>query len=362
MAAELEVLAGLLASPPPGAMAQRAVAEQMVSLLGRIAALPRTGAGPVGVGWAALCEGGSVEVFREGVTITSFAGTAGELLWVDAHVDPETHWHVVLEGVFSGPGSLEAALGSSGGNAAQSTRMTVDVTAPGGLVSSTQLTVDGRSVNCLDADSGIDQAIEHLRSTFHGLAGDGGDGDLAAMGEPAPPTPAPEEVVGGGGELPGGMAGAALGAAAAGLAGAAAAALRKRGGTPSPPAPTPEWYHAAGEQSAGPFTLEELQGLLASGAVSLETLVWSPELADWQPASAVGALRAAAAPAPAVPPPVEPAATWHFAVEGNQQGPVTEADLKAYLAAGNLPPETLVWKPGMAQWAPASSLPELWER
>jgi uncharacterized membrane protein len=44
--------------------------------------------------------------------------------------------------------------------------------------------------------------------------------------------------------------------------------------------------------------------------------------------------------------------TWHYAVDGGQRGPVDDVELDRLLAAGNITPETLVWRAGMAGWQP----------
>lgn len=49
---------------------------------------------------------------------------------------------------------------------------------------------------------------------------------------------------------------------------------------------------------------------------------------------------------------------WHYVKDGQKQGPVDDAQLKALLASG-LPASTLVWKDGMAEWVAASTIPEL---
>ena len=50
---------------------------------------------------------------------------------------------------------------------------------------------------------------------------------------------------------------------------------------------------------------------------------------------------------------------WYYAIAGGQQGPVPEAVLKGLLAAGKVSTAVLVWRPGMAQWTAASSVPGL---
>lgn len=53
-------------------------------------------------------------------------------------------------------------------------------------------------------------------------------------------------------------------------------------------------------------------------------------------------------------------ATWYYAVgNSQQQGPVDLATLQRLIAGGQVGPSDLVWRDGMADWVPASSVPEL---
>ncbi len=72
-------------------------------------------------------------------------------------------------------------------------------------------------------------------------------------------------------------------------------------------------------------------------------------------APAMGA--AAQQPPAAAPPP--PPAGFHVLVNGQQMGPVPVQQLAQMIQAGQANAATNVWKPGMAAWAPASSVPEL---
>lgn len=47
---------------------------------------------------------------------------------------------------------------------------------------------------------------------------------------------------------------------------------------------------------------------------------------------------------------------WYYAHNGQQHGPVAAADLKQAADAGQLYPMDLVWKEGLANWVPASSI------
>jgi membrane protease subunit (stomatin/prohibitin family) len=66
----------------------------------------------------------------------------------------------------------------------------------------------------------------------------------------------------------------------------------------------------------------------------------------------------AAAPPVAGPPPL-PAAEWYVGAGGERQGPYDAGTLAGQATAGTLTATTLVWKAGMATWAPAGEVPEL---
>jgi membrane protease subunit (stomatin/prohibitin family) len=75
--------------------------------------------------------------------------------------------------------------------------------------------------------------------------------------------------------------------------------------------------------------------------------------------NSMGQGAAAASAAAAAPPPIPGAALYHVAVGGAQAGPFDMATLARQAATGELTRMTLVWKPGMPQWAKAGDLPEL---
>jgi len=50
---------------------------------------------------------------------------------------------------------------------------------------------------------------------------------------------------------------------------------------------------------------------------------------------------------------------WRVAVKGEQRGPFSLEQVRAMIAEGRLPADALVWRPGMANWAPVGSVPEL---
>lgn len=58
---------------------------------------------------------------------------------------------------------------------------------------------------------------------------------------------------------------------------------------------------------------------------------------------------------PVAPPPV-PQAQYYVVIAGAQQGPFDMASLQAMIQQGTVNENTLVWKAGMPQWSPLSSL------
>ena len=52
-------------------------------------------------------------------------------------------------------------------------------------------------------------------------------------------------------------------------------------------------------------------------------------------------------------------ADWYYSQGGNQQGPVPAEVLRQKLASGEVAAQDMVWREGMANWQPASNVPEL---
>ncbi len=104
-----------------------------------------------------------------------------------------------------------------------------------------------------------------------------------------------------GAENPGGMGG--IGAQIA--AGQIAGQMVQNSQSAPPPVPQQHAYHVAvNGQQQGPFGLDALQGMVTSGQLTPDTLVWMQGMSGWQAAKTVGDLAALFA---AVPPPVPPA-------------------------------------------------------
>jgi membrane protease subunit (stomatin/prohibitin family) len=60
-----------------------------------------------------------------------------------------------------------------------------------------------------------------------------------------------------------------------------------------------------------------------------------------------------------MPPQAPPPPSWHIAENGAQVGPFSAPQMVELVSAGRVRPETLVWVAGMADWMPASQLPQL---
>ncbi len=73
-----------------------------------------------------------------------------------------------------------------------------------------------------------------------------------------------------------------------------------------------------------------------------------------------GAAPTGSAPPPVpAPPPIPQGPGFFLAIEGKPHGPFDAAALRARVADKSLTAGTLVWREGMAQWAPAGTVPEV---
>ncbi|MEM9142357.1 MAG: SPFH domain-containing protein [Bacteroidota bacterium] len=61
----------------------------------------------------------------------------------------------------------------------------------------------------------------------------------------------------------------------------------------------------------------------------------------------------------AVPPPMPMQVTYHYAVDGQQMGPVPLDRLKELFAARKINRDSLIWRPGMSQWEALKEVEEL---
>ena len=166
---------------------------------------------------------------------------------------------------------------------------------------------------------------------------------------------------------------------------------------PVPGNPEEEWYYAKSGQKVGPVTEADLQGLVRTGQLSRNHMVWMAGLAEWVPAESIKGLfpsTSSAAPVQKSPPsfpktsiptpgavnvpspginaaktaptaaaPLRPvtlvaseAAEWHYIQNGQQAGPVPWSQLRQIADSGQLRPSDMVWKNGMPTWATAGSI------
>jgi predicted Zn finger-like uncharacterized protein len=65
-----------------------------------------------------------------------------------------------------------------------------------------------------------------------------------------------------------------------------------------------------------------------------------------------------AAAAPAAAPAAVEGGGWHLVVDGDQVGPISDADVRGRIERGEINAETYVWKEGFADWLKLSAIPD----
>lgn len=95
-----------------------------------------------------------------------------------------------------------------------------------------------------------------------------------------------------------------------------------------------------------------MTGMMMGGAMGQQL---SQMMQQMNPAMS-GAYTPAAANTP--PPLPQTESTYMIVVNGQQAGPFTTAQLSQLIAAGQITPQTFVWRQGMADWQQAANLPE----
>jgi predicted Zn finger-like uncharacterized protein len=78
-----------------------------------------------------------------------------------------------------------------------------------------------------------------------------------------------------------------------------------------------------------------------------------------QAAAAPEPVPASPADAPPAPAPVTPAQEWYVAIGEAQVGPLPLLEVRKRWEAGDIGPDSLVWRPGMAEWGPLAGASEL---
>jgi len=76
-------------------------------------------------------------------------------------------------------------------------------------------------------------------------------------------------------------------------------------------------------------------------------------------AGQLGQAMAGGGAAGAAPPPLPGTVQVYAAINNQQAGPFDAATLQRMISGGQVTPQTLVWRAGMAEWLPASAVPEV---
>jgi hypothetical protein len=139
-----------------------------------------------------------------------------------------------------------------------------------------------------------------------------------------------------------------------------------------PPAPrvTVPYYIAEAGKSRGPLSLDLVVTEIKDGTILPWTLVWKPGLSGWIRAGALPELADALSratprpppppPQPPVPPPDPPAEEIYFVAVGTEvRGPLSEDEIAAAIAKGDITRTTLVWRQGTEGWAAAWDIPAI---
>jgi RsiW-degrading membrane proteinase PrsW (M82 family) len=101
-----------------------------------------------------------------------------------------------------------------------------------------------------------------------------------------------------------------------------------------------QWFYLADDGPKGPFLQAALAELVKSRIVQKGTPVRSDPAGEWR---AAGDLL----------PDLFPAPQWFYAGTGGRVGPIESTAFLGLVRAGTVKADTLVWRRGMAQWAPA---------
>jgi GYF domain 2 len=122
------------------------------------------------------------------------------------------------------------------------------------------------------------------------------------------------------------------------------------------------WYYLNQTGVVGPVSEAELKYLINGGTIGISALVRQGEDGQWLAAEKNEGLLGMAREVDTAGGCTRETPEWYFNLKGqNKQGPVPWAALMAMSADGELQPEDLVWKPGMALWAPACQVRGLME-
>lgn len=131
-----------------------------------------------------------------------------------------------------------------------------------------------------------------------------------------------------------------------------------------------EWYIQKGDRKTGPITSKQLKYMASTGNIQPDDLVWKEGMEKPAPASAVPGLFPADSDTSVPeqsPPQVKheeaegvsdgsSGTEWHYALDNEQIGPVSESKLKSLVKSSIVLPTSLVWNETLPDWVPAESI------
>jgi hypothetical protein len=131
-----------------------------------------------------------------------------------------------------------------------------------------------------------------------------------------------------------------------------------------------QWYYVQAGRKIGPVTLRSLLYLFQHQSMSPNTLVWNPEMTDWQPAnqtSLAGEIHATKSPIPppgtlpryAVIPEPFGEVRFYYISDGQEKGPVSCKKLYDLLLNDKIPPHTPIRRSGQTKLIQAQEVFDL---
>ncbi len=120
----------------------------------------------------------------------------------------------------------------------------------------------------------------------------------------------------------------------------------------------------------GPMTAEKIGELVQRGQVtrmheiSTDGVQWqkAEEFVEFYPKKSKAAIEAKTSDTAItlVAAPVQPTPEWYAHIGSEHEGPVNEDTIRAWIAAGRVSAETLIWKNGLQEWTAAKTLQPQW--
>lgn len=153
--------------------------------------------------------------------------------------------------------------------------------------------------------------------------------------------------------------GGAMGGQMANMMNATAQNMPMPGSAP-PPIPQATFNILINGQNSGPFGIQQIQQLMQQGQMNSDTLVWRSGMANWLAASSVPELaNLFPVSAPPVAPPPVPLISFNVLINGQNAGPFNLQQVEQMVQQRSIVGGTQVWTAGMANWAPANTVPQL---